>query len=443
MKTSAALVVTASTLTLCLVLGGGCKTAERKALENINKDWNRVIRASHIYPIYPLSQDVQPGDIFLTKTHMEDASAWNAPGYLPFDHHITRLYPTNYSQFYVQSFDLGDGQPLPKQWLSANTWEDAPLAAFPSYSFAVKQGGGASVSLPIQGIPVGLSLMGAKDASGTVTIADSHTYGVDELSLQQQVMDYLNDNMDDIFRYVAPSKTDTNGYFLQVVSRVYTTGRVAVSMHNDTAFGANISGGAPKDVPIPNLGTNAAENYTALVNAVNNVVNPSDAKTIMPGGTLKFTHVSSRSVSMEETFPKPLVIGYVGFSVHIGNAADYFKLHPAREEILRSETRKAVSDISISTSSPTNSLSANDRSAVEAALGALDAIQAGPIPVCDETKTRNAAVKKLHELSRVRTLPEPARHSVTNAIKRFREIPMFRPSVRVESLEAAEKKLKR
>jgi len=38
---------------------------------------------------------------------------------------------------------------------------------------------------------------------------------------------------------------------------------------------------------------------------------------LAPGGALKFTSVSQRSVSMDEDFPKPSVIGYIGFSAPI------------------------------------------------------------------------------------------------------------------------------
>jgi len=83
------------------------------------------------------------------------------------------------------------------------------------------------------------------------------------------------------------------------------------------------SGGVPKDVPIPDLQTtNAPANYSNMVNAVNGIVSSHQsamaaAGGLAPGGTLKFTAVSSRSVSMEETFPRPLVIGYTGFNVVI------------------------------------------------------------------------------------------------------------------------------
>ena len=87
-------------------------------------------------------------------------------------------------------------------------------------------------------------------------------------------------------------------------------------------------GGSPKDVATPVLqssGTNAAANYSNaavnmsnMVNAVNNSVPAAtNVSNILPGGTLKFNMVSSRAVSMNETFTRPVVIGYDGFSFAI------------------------------------------------------------------------------------------------------------------------------
>jgi len=280
-----------------------------------------MIRASHVYPIYPLSQDVQPGDVFFVSTAIEDLSAWDQPGYLPLDHLVARIYPTNYSNFYSNSWMITN--PLPKLWLTNNEWSNAPAAGFPSYSFSVQQGGGANVSLPIQGIPVGLSLMEAKAASGYVTLTDAHTYGIDEMSLREQVWNFITNHENEL-AYMIKDK-DTNYYYLQVVTRVYTVGQVSVSMFNDNGFGASLWGGSPKNVTTPSLTlpttnavSNAAINLSNMVVAVNNSVPAAtNVSNVLPGGTLKFSMVSSRSVSMDEAFPKPLVIGYNGFSFSI------------------------------------------------------------------------------------------------------------------------------
>jgi hypothetical protein len=304
----------------------GCVSSQ-KELEAVNKDWNRLIRASHIYPIYPLTQDIQPGDIFLTDTHVEDTKAWGKAGYLKFDRHITRLYPTNYAAFYERSFDTGI-EDLPRLWLGDNSWTNSPVAAFPTYSFSVKQGGGANVSLPISGIPIGLGLMGAKSAQGYVAIGNAHTYGIDEASLTAQVAAYVTSHQADLIRCLNTQPIDdtarknrvTPRYYLQAVSRVFLTGKVTISMVNDSSRGGTLSGGTPKDVPIPDItATNASSNYSNLITAVNTNLSTFTAAAnaaggVLPGGTIKFAAVSSRSVAMSEIFERPVVIGYLAIS---------------------------------------------------------------------------------------------------------------------------------
>src|SRR5437867_4206949 len=77
-------------LVFVILLFAGC-ASEKSQLENVNKDWNKIIRASHIYPIYPLSEDLQPGDVFIAHEDLEDVSPWTGGGYLKLDHLFTRL----------------------------------------------------------------------------------------------------------------------------------------------------------------------------------------------------------------------------------------------------------------------------------------------------------------------------------------------------------------
>ena len=47
----------------------GCSTYLKKTqLEKVAKDWCLVVRASQVIPVYPLTEDLQPGDVFLVQT---------------------------------------------------------------------------------------------------------------------------------------------------------------------------------------------------------------------------------------------------------------------------------------------------------------------------------------------------------------------------------------
>ena len=435
--------VTGAALAGGAVIAGCSKTpADEGSLENINKDWNRLIRASHIYPVYPLSQDVQPGDVFLTLKHIEDTSDWDEPGYLPFDQHLARLYPTGYVSFYTNSFGVGTAGSVPRNWIQGDNWSNAPAAAFPTYSFRIKQGGAGSVSLPIQGVPVGLSLMGAREASGMVTIADSHTYGVDELSLRKQVFDYLERHGEEMFKYISAEAAKSNGFFLQVVTRVYTTSRVAVSMFHENAVGGGASAGIAPQATVPLLDrTNAAENYSNLVGAVNATLRGNAAATMAPGGSLRFSHVSSRSVSLEETFPRPLVIGYVGFSVHITNAADFYGRHESRAAMFSIDSQHAYETLQGVSNYVSELKSADDRDLYSNALRNLNDIRTVDPAPGTIGQERDRAVQQLRHVAKL-PLSLPARSSLTNAISELNNLPTFKPQVQIGPLPNARPKRK-
>ena len=111
---------------------------------------------------------------------------------------------------------------------------------------------------------------------------------------------------------LAPSDVATN--YLRVVSRVYWTGGVNISIFNDDSFSGAASGGASKPVNLPDVNTtNTAGNYSNALNALTDSISTS----AVPGGTLKVAASSSRSISMNETFPRPLTIGYLAFDLPV------------------------------------------------------------------------------------------------------------------------------
>ena len=177
---------------LALAASGCARAVSDRELQRVARDWSMVIRASQVIPVYPLTEDLQPGDVFLVQVPIDrQQKVYRQRGFLPLDNLVLRVNPGGYLPFYRQSFEVGDDQtPLPKHWLkpgAENAWGTAPKATFPSYSFSVRSGGGFNVAVPVQGVPVGLSLLGGGAAAGTITIADARTYGVDTVSLHEDV----------------------------------------------------------------------------------------------------------------------------------------------------------------------------------------------------------------------------------------------------------------
>lgn len=314
---------------LALAASGCARAMSDRELQRVARDWSMVIRASQILPVYPLTEDLQPGDIFLVQVTVdEQARTYRERGFLPLDNLIHRLDPRGYETFYRQSFEAGDAQhPLPKHWLEPGkpaSWTLAPNASFPTYAFSARRGGGFNVALPVQGIPVGLSLLGGDATQGTITIAEARTYGVDTISLYHDVRAWAEANRAFLQFYGGGERTN----YVRVVSRVYITGRINVSLQGSRSSGATLTGGAskPVDLVVPNASgdpsKNTLEAYTSNIEKLNAMIKAAmdraGGSNLAPGGTVKVVSASSSSISLAEDFARPLVIGYLGFDMAIG-----------------------------------------------------------------------------------------------------------------------------
>ncbi|MCK4790113.1 MAG: hypothetical protein KAV87_40620 [Desulfobacteraceae bacterium] len=329
-----------------LVVAGqiaGCATYQKqKELEKVAKDWCLTIRASQVIPVYPLTEDLEPGDLFLVQTPIcKQAKEYTKRGFLPLDQHMTRLSELDYQSFYQNSFGIDTYKDTPHHWQFPETaghrdsndpnvhrdptdWHKAPRAAFPSYIFSVQTGTSIQAALPIKGVPVGLSMIRADKASGSVTISDAYTYGVPFDELVEKVNAWALKNrkmlcelrrevqkgepwLDRLGRLIFTpivGKSERTIY-LRVVNRVYLTGHLVVSLYNTTsrAIWGAIRKGEEFTVPRSNDVNDLLKNYNDVLRATDTGF----------GGSLRAIWATDRSVSISETFDRPLVIGYLGF----------------------------------------------------------------------------------------------------------------------------------
>jgi hypothetical protein len=316
-----------------LVLAG-CGTSKEFQLEHIAKDWCMTIRASQVIPVYPLTEDIQPGDIFLVRVPIDrQQEVYDDKGFLPLDNHIARLNPVGYTNFYRNSFFAEFTEALlPRHWMrptstNVHYWEPAPHAAFPSYSFSVRRGAGLNLAIPVQGVPVGLSLLGSDAADGSVTIKQARTMGLDILSLHQQVTGWAKTNASFLDSFGGgPDDKETN--YLRIVTRVYVTGEMDVSLRDASSRSAGLDVGAAKPVnllfpELPKNQSNAAavvaQNYTNGWNTLNDLLQKATSATdkFAPGGSLRLAAASSRTIALREEFNPPLILGYLGFDCAI------------------------------------------------------------------------------------------------------------------------------
>ncbi len=306
----------------------GCSTtqAKRRQMERVAKDWCLTIRASQVIPVYPLTEDLRPGDVFLVQTPIDkEPDIYQSKGFLPLEQMLVRIHPDNYQGFYG-NVSINENALTPfrhREPGQTDTSTNAPRAAFPTYNFSVSRGGGAKLALPISGVPVAFNMMQTSSARGSVAISDAATYGVDVLPLYNQVKSWVNENAGLLSAYLpagghSPGKGNETHTYLRVVNRVYLTRGVSVSLSDNSVFGAAGSAGADKPITLPTTSTNVNENYTNMLKSLNASV----ADAVTPGGSFKFTSATGRGVSLAETFPRPLVVGYLGFDVPIINGAE-------------------------------------------------------------------------------------------------------------------------
>ncbi len=306
-------------LSLFTLLMSGCCMSKADELAAVAKDWSLTIRASQVIPVYPLTEDLEPGDVFLVQTPLqEQAEAYEANGFLPLDQHLVRLHPKAFADFYDKSFGIKTNTDTPHHWqfppvpvqvpaqlpaagggatkgkavLVGGTqegdtkkdgdakeaaippypptdWTNAPLAGFPTYNFSVKKGGGLNLAVPVQGVPIALGATASSSATGSITIADAHTYGLDIATLSKKLKNWADDNKELLANYlpvILPGEKKLTYFYVRVVTRVYLAGRVNVTLNSDKSFAANLSGGDPKEVVLPGTESRTPPSRTSETN---------------------------------------------------------------------------------------------------------------------------------------------------------------------------------
>lgn len=319
---------------LPLVLAACSSTSEVKEeqLENVAKDWCLTIRASQVLPVYPLTEDLQPGDVFVVQTPLtKQAEIYQARGFLPLDQHVTRL---DIPLEEMQNFYRQGGNPISasapfgdKQWTPKH-------AAFPTYNFQVERGAGLNLAIPIQGVPIGLGLMGTASAVGSVSIDDAVTYGIDIETMLYRLDKWLNTEtmIEDEQgvpqrRYLVRetlegvSSSSSSDVYLRVVNRVYLARSVTVSLQNLETRAASGQGGAARPVELPTLPADEVESTPEAAETAANATVASTTgillKSIAPGGAVQFRQATQSAVTFQETFDSPLAIGYLGFDLKV------------------------------------------------------------------------------------------------------------------------------
>jgi len=306
----------AALLAGALVCGGCISSGDKaKQLARVAKDWCLTIRASQIIPTYPLTEDLLPGDVFLTSTPLgEELELFREKGFLPLDNHLVRLGADEVFRelegFYSARFVAGAGG-FPEKI----GWDRLPDVKFPTYTFEVSRSGGLNLALPIQGVPVGLNYLGAAKATGSVAISEAQTVGAD-IDRLNPVLDRWAAQRVDLLRPFGsmPGDPEAMPVFLRIVTRIFYTGKVSLHLADSTTSGAEAAAGADLPLDLPegdSLAKSAAERRQDLAANLNTSL---DGKY---GGRLRIVNATSRTITLDEDFTRPVVIGYLAYDRQI------------------------------------------------------------------------------------------------------------------------------
>jgi hypothetical protein len=338
----------------------GC-VGKQTQLEHVARDWCLTISASQVIPVYPLSADLQPGDVFLVSVPVDkQRNLYKKRGFLALDHHIARLDPDSYADFYARSYFEQDRPAiLPRDWIkpgpvdagatggttgnppqprTSAAWERAPIASFPQYSFSVRRGAGLSLAVPISGVPVGMSLMGSDAADGSISISEARTMGVDIISLYRQLQSWAERNADFLINFAPDAARAHEKNYLRVVYRVFATGKMDVFLADQSSTSAGLDAGVPKPVKLlaatpaakPADGAsptspkdNTMDDYKDNLSKLNEVVQAAvklteGATKTLPGGSVRVNAAGGRTISLSQEFDPPIILGYLGFDVAVG-----------------------------------------------------------------------------------------------------------------------------
>lgn len=219
-----------------MLLQGCHGNLKERQLQRVAKDWSQVIRASQIIPVYPLHEDLLPGDAFLVQTTVDNQqSLYRKKGFLPLDPPMARIRPSGYQAFY-SDFKLLPGCVAPAAGEVSNEIDvrvllnnpaclaRLPNVAFPSYSFEVGGENSFNAALPLQALSLGLNLTNSRRARGSVAMREAYTFGVDVQSLLGDVRAWQAADPKLFKPYRATQKRDGRYVpraYLRVVNRVF------------------------------------------------------------------------------------------------------------------------------------------------------------------------------------------------------------------------------
>lgn len=377
--------------TLVAVLTGACTQPENPSRDFVASEWAGNVRTLHIDPVYPPREDFQAGDLFLAKVRI----AGDAPGvgdrvslhvgYIDLTAEIKAHYARRIR--FPKTAEKPDQGKVWQQSASAadvfspSAHDSLPIVRFPGFTLARinRVQGGASLPFKFFSAVFG----GAKVDEETVTLSvpAAESYGLPAAAAYRKYVDICYKSADAtkppqcdprvlwFLRNSLPGgydpKIDT--MTLVLVTEVFYAREIDYSFGAGSGFGFNADlvlrlqslveahklassirtdGAPPKQSSGEGAATGgtkttpgtAPPEYTRLLEQIDSALKGGGD---FPGASLSVLSLSTRGITLRQTFPRPVAIGYR--SIRFGVPKPQADRDGAGRATLFSETARRVS----------------------------------------------------------------------------------------------------
>lgn len=366
-----------------LTISGCAYNTPQNSLEKVAKDWSMTVRASQVMPLYPLEEDLRPGDLYvITRSIDSEIETWKEKGFLPLVNRYDRLKPAEeaYTSYYKDGPYIEDSP----------SYTRLPRVAFPSYTFEIDKRRALGIAIPLNAVPLALSISGAQSATGSVVFKNASTQGLPDSQMNKAIQSWGDANRPELIKLRKDADANNHPLLIRLITRVFKIQGATVNLAFDQVEGFGVQAGAP--VIAPDLTGSSLTQYNSLIAHLNKQIElkskPTEAPTpeirnseeeesssnttiedlkndleqvkklkseyqikalknsieristedrfggyLLPGASVKVIGRSSRGVTMEEKFEKPLVLGYWASEYYVTQEGDLINLGPIKNLI--------------------------------------------------------------------------------------------------------------
>lgn len=219
-----------ATIALVATALTGCITAnniKKYSLENSMKEWNKTLRAAHIIPTVPLVSEnaLGVGSVYVSPLTMNaEVNSWDEDGYLEINNIFSRITIDSKS---IVEFKT----------------------AIPSYAINYNQKKGIGTRLNVNAIPLAAAYASANDGTISVTLKNVVGKGLSDWDLHTQVLNWEKENKPQLTAWyqdqIQGYGANTPPIIVRVISKIFTAQSINVIVKDDKSKALKGQFGAP------------------------------------------------------------------------------------------------------------------------------------------------------------------------------------------------------